>query len=231
MQVQDSYSSDMPGGAHRPEGPTPLKRGRHHLPPEAVRASQRERMMAAAIELVAEHGFPKTTVRQIVGRARVSFTAFSENFADKADCFLAACEEAADELLTELYAAASSPTWVQAVNAGTQAYLRWWSEHPAFARAYFLGLPLAGSEIAERGRNYEAFRGMYRALAARARGEQPELAPLQEVVPAALVHAISGTVADRIRQDKPLPALQREIVYLVVKLLGDEATARAAIGE
>jgi len=186
-------------------------------------------MMAAAIELVAENGYEKTNVRQIVSRARVSFSAFSQAFDDKAGCFLSACERSADELLTEMYRAAGATSWIEAVRTGTVAYLQWWEEHPSFARAYFLGMPLAGSEISERGRNYDGYRTMFAALGMRARQEQPELPPLREIVPSAIVHAVANVVRDQVRDNQPLLPLCDSVIYLVVKLLADEATAHAAI--
>ena len=54
----------------------PLPRGRHKLGAEAVRASQRERLIRAMLETVAERGYEATTVPEVVARARVSRNAF-----------------------------------------------------------------------------------------------------------------------------------------------------------
>jgi AcrR family transcriptional regulator len=186
-------------------------------------------MLSAFIDVVAENGYENTTVRQIVARARVSFSAFSEAFDDKAQCFLAACERSADEVLRELYDAATEPTWIKALRVGTQTYLGWWDEHPSLARAYFIELPKAGSQIEERGRNYEGFRTMFQAIGERARDEEPELAPLKPIIPAAIVHAVSNIVGDHVRRHAALAPLFDDLLYLQVKLLADEATARNAI--
>ena len=77
----------------------PLPRGRHKLAAEAVRNSQRARIVRAMLECVGRDGYEATTVPQVVATARVSRNAFYEFFADKADCFIAACDEAAQELL------------------------------------------------------------------------------------------------------------------------------------
>src|SRR3954447_17720648 len=107
-----------------------LLRGRHGLAPEAVRASQRERLVEAMLDRVAAEGYPATTVTKVVAAARVSPNTFYELFDDKADCFLAACGEGAQELLEHLYQA-DGATWVARVRDGMGTNLRWWRDRPA----------------------------------------------------------------------------------------------------
>ncbi|HET8672858.1 MAG TPA: helix-turn-helix domain-containing protein, partial [Thermoleophilaceae bacterium] len=78
---------------------TQLPRGRHRLTREEVFASQRGRMLDAMARAVAEKGYASTTVRDVIGRARVSRETFYEQFANKEKCFLAALDTAADALL------------------------------------------------------------------------------------------------------------------------------------
>ncbi|MFI5082808.1 MAG: TetR/AcrR family transcriptional regulator, partial [Streptosporangiales bacterium] len=75
------------------EGQPGLPRGRSHLPPPAVSASQRERLLRSVIAAVSEHGYQAVTVADIVRRARVSKKAFYAHFANKEQCFLAATGE------------------------------------------------------------------------------------------------------------------------------------------
>lgn len=185
------------------------------------------------LETVAERGYDATTVPEVVARARVSRNAFYEFFTDKTGCFLAACDEQAAELLAVVVAFASEASWLTAVRLGTGAYLSWWATRPAFARAYFLGLPSAGVRaIAQRDRAYKPFREMFAELAARARAEQPSLPPLPRLVPRVLVLAITELVAEEVRAHRTerLAELEDEIVFLAVKLLADDGTARRAIG-
>jgi AcrR family transcriptional regulator len=184
------------------------------------------------LECVAEYGFDGTTVPMVVSAARVSSNAFYAFFADKAECFLAACDEEAGKLLTELAALASEPDWIQAMRKGTSSYLGWWSGRPAFARAYLLSLQNAGEPAREqRERTYELFRAMFEDLGRRARAEQPELPPLSPVIPRVLVLAITELVAEEVyagRVDR-LRELEDEISRLAIRLLADDATAARAI--
>ncbi len=176
------------------------------------------------LETVAEQGYEATTVPEVVARARVSRNAFYEFFTDKTSCFIAACDEEASELLGVVLRFASVPSWREALRRGTRAYLAWWAERPAFARAYFIGLPVAGDPaVAQRARGYARFRDVFRELARRARAEQPALGPLADVVPRALVLAITELVAEEVRagRTESLPALEDDVVLVATKLLAD----------
>src|SRR2546423_13065994 len=82
----------------------PLPRGPHGLSREEVELSQRARLLQAATETVAELGYVKTTVADILARAGVSRATFYQLFSDKEDCFNAAYRENA-ELVAAVMAA------------------------------------------------------------------------------------------------------------------------------
>jgi len=73
-----------------------LPRGPHGLSREEVEVSQRARLLQAATDAVAELGYVKTTVADILGRAGVSRATFYQLFRDKEDCFQAAYRANAD---------------------------------------------------------------------------------------------------------------------------------------
>ena len=82
-----------------------LPRGRHHLSREEVTGSQRERMLQAIVELVAESGYAGTTVGGIAARAGVSRTTFYEQFATKEECFQAAYDAVVEQMVEAIVAA------------------------------------------------------------------------------------------------------------------------------
>jgi AcrR family transcriptional regulator len=186
--------------------------------------------MRAMVELAGEKGFAATTLPELAALARVSPNAIYEHFADKTDCFIAVCDDAATEILDQLLELASEPDWLTALRVGMDRYLHWWTDRPAFARAYFVELPVAGERaLAQRDRQYERFREMFRALAARARSEQPDLPGTPDTAVRALVPAITELIAEEVRAGRThrLPELSGELVWLVVRTLADDATARA----
>jgi AcrR family transcriptional regulator len=181
------------------------------------------------LETVAERGYEATTVPDVVARARVSRNAFYEFFTDKTNCFIGACDEEASKLLEVLVASGSAPSWTEALREGTRAYLNWWADRPAFSRAYFVGLPVAGHPaVAQRERGYARFREVLRELATRARDEQPDLPPIDDIVPRVLVLAITELVGEEVRAGRiqQLPGLEENVVLIAAKLLADDRTAR-----
>jgi AcrR family transcriptional regulator len=210
----------------------PLPRGRHKLPRQDVLDSQRDRLVSAILDCVAELGYAETTISDVVARARVSRNAFYEFFDDKAACYLEACDQESTEMLAELYALAAEDSWVDAVREGTRAYLRWWQAHPRYAIAYLVELPAAGRRALEqRDRTYARFEEMFEALAARARVEQPKLPALPALAVRVLVTSITEIVGQEIRAGRvaALHRLEDELVFLVVKTLADDRTATRAV--
>ena len=70
-----------------------LPRGPHRLSREEVELSQRARLLEATTDAVAEQGYVKTTVADILARAGVSRATFYQLFSDKEACFIAAYEQ------------------------------------------------------------------------------------------------------------------------------------------
>src|SRR4051812_36301531 len=76
--------------------PRALPRGPHQLSRDEVSRSQRERLLAAMTEAVAEKGYAKTVVADVVSRSGVSRATFYRMFRDVDDCFRAAYETHAE---------------------------------------------------------------------------------------------------------------------------------------
>jgi AcrR family transcriptional regulator len=85
-----------------------LPRGPHGLTPSEVAHSQRERLIAAMTEAIAERGYTATSVSDAIERAGVSRKTFYVHFQDRRDCLIAAYESAAQGTLERVGAAATS---------------------------------------------------------------------------------------------------------------------------
>lgn len=151
-------------------GAQPLPRGRHKLSKEEVLASQRERLLIAMADLVNENGYAAASVPKVVRRARVTDRTFYQLFSDKADCFIATCEQHGDQLrdLLDAYVreieAADDP--MAAFDAGLHLYLQWWMERPAGARAFFVDILVVGDRaFASRDRRASIFAEALRRIA------------------------------------------------------------------
>jgi AcrR family transcriptional regulator len=215
------------------EGGTALPRGPHNLPREKILASQRERLVAAILAEVGEHGYAATTVADVVGRAQVSRNAFYELFADKQDCFLAACDELTEQMLGGLRALAGEPTWVDAMRVAFDRFLDWFRAQPGLTAAYLVDLPTAGRRALEqRDRAVARFTEVFDELAARAREEQPELPPLPALATRMFVSSIYELFGQEIRagRGERVGELRDPLLELAVRTIGDDATAARTAG-
>lgn len=106
------------------------------LPPDLVRAIQRERMLAAMLVTVNEIGYRTLTVQDVLSRAGVSRPTFYEQFEDKEDCFLAAFDAAAGRMQKRLDEALAEVVrgWRDRLREGLRALLRFIGEDPDAAR-------------------------------------------------------------------------------------------------
>jgi AcrR family transcriptional regulator len=149
MSPESVYGRAMPIAADRV--PERLPRGRHGLPRRFIVHNQRERMLLAVAEAVAEQGFATTTVADIIARARLSRRTFYEHFADKEECYLAAYDTVVEQLLTavgEAYEQAEG--WPQKVHDGLETFLAYLAAEPAFARMCIVEVVAAGPEARSR---------------------------------------------------------------------------------
>jgi AcrR family transcriptional regulator len=119
-----------------------------------VAASQRERILAAAEQLIAERGCGGTTIEAIVKLAKVSSVTFYEHFADKEACFVAAFERAASETRERLGEVAPPELgWEAQVRRGIATLLALIEAKPARARMCLVEAAMGGPALRIR---YEA---------------------------------------------------------------------------
>jgi AcrR family transcriptional regulator len=127
----------------------PLHGGRHNIPAEVLAHNQRERLLAALVSCVAEHGYNATTITQITGAASVSRRTFYEHFAGKEECFVAAYE-ALDTYLGTLIGDAvnGESEWPDQVAAAFVALIDFLASRPNFARIYLVEAAVVGEAMA-----------------------------------------------------------------------------------
>jgi AcrR family transcriptional regulator len=129
-------------------------RGRHRLPPEVIARSQRDRLLEAAIRVVAAKGYAAATIGDITGEAGVSRTTFYEFFDDKEACFLAAYDKAVDVLVRRVITAYEAEgEWPLRAAAGLRALLEALAEEPDLARLSLVDVGAAGPAAQRRYRN------------------------------------------------------------------------------
>ena len=215
-----------------PAATSRLPSGRHGLTREAVAASQRTRLVDAMAQVVAEKGYPATTVADVVERAGVSRRTFYEQFADKEACFLATYDAGLGAVLNRIVVAveAADPGdgWRGRARAGVEAFLALLASEPAFARALQVEILTAGPAALDRRTGMLAmFAGIWRNVHERARAEEPSLPALPDDVFTILSAGLEELIRDCIRTRGPaaLPELADPIVRTVFAIFAAPSSA------
>ena len=206
-----------------------LPAGRHGLPREFVVQNQRERIITALVDTVAERGYNATTVAHITKAASVSRRTFYEHFTDKEACFLTAYEMVADHIRESMRVAAESfEEWPQQVRAALATMLRFLAGEPELARLVMIEPVAAGGEIAARHR--ASMQGFVEILKA-GRPERAGERPLPEATEETVVGGILSLIVREISAGRAeeLEKLLPDLVELTLSpYLGGEEAERLA---
>ena len=136
-------------------------------------ASQRARMLDAVTRAVADKGYARVTVGDVVGIAGVSRRTFYEQFKDKEDCFLAAYATGTDALIENMVEASlrvgRDAHWREVLRVAIDTYVGTLAADPEFARTFLVDVLGAGPAAVELRRQvYEQFVQQYVILARQA---------------------------------------------------------------
>jgi AcrR family transcriptional regulator len=194
---------------------TPLPRGRHLLPPEEVERHQRERILRAVAQGMAERGYATLTVASIIAEAHVSRTTFYAQFANKKEAVVGTYEVAFRRLLVLLEeACAAEEEWPTRLRRGLEATVGFAAAQPAMAL-----LLAAQGEVADRevGETMLAARQRLVELLRRGRSH-PGAELLPEVTEEALVGAIAAVISRAVLDGhlENLDALRTQLVEFVL---------------
>jgi AcrR family transcriptional regulator len=191
-----------------------------------VARSQRDRLLEAAIRVVAAKGFAATTIGDLTREAGISRTTFYELFDDKEACVLAAYDRAVDVLLRRIVAAyESEQRWPERARAGLAALLEALAEEPDLARLALVDIGAAGPAAQRR----------YRAALQRLTplfDEGRDFAPGGRDLPAntsrMAIGGVTGLIADELRAGRAtqLPERLPDVLFAtLMPYVGPESAA------
>lgn len=204
-------------------GPPPvqqLPKGRHGLSRAFIASNQRERLLDAIANVVAERGYAATRVADITEYAGVSRKTFYELFDDKEDCFLAAYDAITALLMDRMargLADVADGTWEEQVSALLGEFLRFLASEPAFARMCIVEVLSSGPRgLARRDAAIEAFFPVVDQIPRAQPGAEKWLAPL---TPVFVTGGILEVVYAAIRRDETalLPDLEDDLTRLAFR--------------
>jgi AcrR family transcriptional regulator len=203
-----------------------LPRGPHGLSREEVELSQRDRLLQATTETVAERGYVKTTVADILARAGVSRATFYQLFRDREDCFQAAYRANADLVAAvmagelERVRASGELDPLARLDRVLGVYLSALRNAPALARVFLVEVYAAGpAAIEQRRTSLERFVDI---VAETHRGETGVLGTRasQRFAAQAFVGAVSSLVTNAVGvgDTDALPALRAPLMRLAAQI-------------
>jgi len=203
--------------------------GRHLVPRDFVIQNQRERMLLATAELLAERGYQKTTIELIAKTARVALSTFYEQFSSKEECVLAAFDETVDAA-AEVFAELLDPEqpWVEQISAALEIFLEMVSNEPARARLLIVESQAAGGEALKR---YQAMLERVAPKLREGREHNPRAGRLPEGLEVAIVGGLAWLVHQRLiaGRDAEIRGLLPEMLQVTLTpYVGEVEAGRAA---
>jgi AcrR family transcriptional regulator len=204
--------------------------GIRKLPPDLVRAIQRERLIVAMLNAAADLGYLETNVQDVIDRAGVSRPTFYEHFANKEDCFLAAFDVSAERLRKKLGAAAEKggDVWRDRVRFGLESLLSFATREPDTARTMVVEARAASAAAVKR--RVELMDEFAKCLQAQAREFLPEADSRTAVTAAGIVGGVESLLYSRLCKQEyaQLESLLPSMMYFVVlPYEGHEAAGEA----
>jgi len=192
--------------------------GVRKLPPDLIRAIQRERLIVAMLKAAAELGYLGTNVQDVIDRAGVSRPTFYEHFSNKEDCFLAAFDTSAERLRKKVDAAArqGGEVWRDRIRFGLQALLRFASREPETARTMIVEARAASTAAVRR--RVELMDEFARCLQAEAEELLPKQPSPSAMTASGIVGGVESVLYSRLcRQEfDQLEALLPSLMHFVV---------------
>lgn len=178
-------------------------------------APEREAIVRALVDLVAEHGYLRTTIEMVLLRAGVDEEAFDRHFRSSADCLLSAWGEISEEWMRELTDAFSrEERWMDGIRAVLYRAVSTAGSDPN--RASF------GIEVLAAGKAARARRDMtLHSLASMIDAGRIEMAD-PDLIPRLTAEALAGAVYSQINA-KIAAGAHSELLSLVPELVSSIA--------
>ncbi len=196
-------SREAPSNDSALDGP---EEGGNGLGRAHVAEIQRTRMLAAMVEVVAEHGFGEASVGQVVARSGVSRRTFYEIFEDREDCFLAAFDAAIDRIAATVVPVYQRPgKWRERIRAALAALLDLLDYEQAIGRLVIAEALAAGPNVLGRRR-----RALTQVIAAveEGRGEAKSREEPPPLTAEGVVGGVFSLIHSRMLEDESAPLLE-----------------------
>jgi AcrR family transcriptional regulator len=167
--------------------------------PQTRKITQRERMLAAMLELANSDGYAAASVSRVIERAGVSRPTFYEYFADKDACFVATHRDSGERLLAQIDEAIAQAPPERAAHAAVRRLLQRAEAEPGQARFMAIETMAGGPRaLDERDRTIrEIARSIDRAV-----DQTPPRTPAPDLPTRGLIGAAHWMLSPRLRRSE-----------------------------
>lgn len=182
----------------------------------------RQRLLDALEASIAEDGYAKTTVADIVRRARTSRRTFYEHFASKEACFVDLLTAANRQQVEQIYAAVDphSP-WRQQVQQAVEAWIATGESRSSLMLSWIRDVPALGAATRRLQRDaMEAFIAMVQALGDTGDLRAAGIGPVSRQRAIMLLGGLRELTAITVESGGQMSDIAEEAVAASVALLG-----------
>jgi AcrR family transcriptional regulator len=181
----------------------------------------RQRLLDALEESIAEDGYPRTTVADIVRRARTSRRTFYEHFDSREACFVELLTDANADQVTQISAAvdADSP-WRDQVRQAIEAWISSGESRPSLMLSWIRDVPSLGDAARLLQRNVtEKFIEMVQTLAGTEQFRSAGIGPVSRPRIIMLLGGLRELTAITVEEGGRLSDITEEAVDASIALL------------
>ena len=180
---------------------------------EEVAANQRERLFGAMVAAVAERGYERTRVADLLQISGVSRSTFYRHFASKQDCFLATIDAVVaggGELVVDAFREHEGP-WQERFEAAFDTLVEAIVANPAAAHLYYVDTYAVGREAIEK---VERMGDRLEQLTIQAMKQSPDYAGMPKDIVRAILRGFRRVIQTRLRtgRERELLSEGRDLV-------------------
>ncbi len=195
--------------------------------PDLVRASQRDRLHRAMIELAADEGHERVTVRALTRKAGISTRAFYSHFSNREECLAASVDRVGHELLKGAERSKPAAGREKRLRAGLKSLFGSLAAEPQAAQALLIEAPCSSRLVRTRAAYLTA--DLERLLGSLLAEDDDPSERLVLAIAAGVVRvATMATLTERLEE---LPALAPQLGDWALDIYGRQKTLRYAASE
>ena len=185
----------------------------------------RQRLLDALEACIAEDGYPRTTVADIVRRARTSRRTFYEHFDSREACFVALLTDANAEQVRQISAAVDpNAPWRSQVRQAIEAWISSGESRPSLMLSWIRDVSSLGAGARQLQRDVmESFIGMVEALGATNEFRAAGIGPVSRQRIIMLLGGLRELTASTVEEGGRMSEVTEEAVDASIALLAPRA--------